>query len=91
MEAIAGFVVGYILGTRHGREGLQRLLESWDAVSRSEEFRGFLNGAVSLAGAALQQGLARTRGGGFAQGVAEVVVERLRAALAGRSGLRVVA
>lgn len=91
MEAIAGFVVGYLIGTQHGRDGLEKLRESWAAISQSDEFKGVMASALSVGQAALQQGLRQTAGGTFAQGVAGVLVDRARDALSRAGGLRAVA
>ncbi|HXF56492.1 MAG TPA: hypothetical protein VNO34_02760 [Actinomycetota bacterium] len=90
MEAIAGFVVGYLLGAQQGREGLRRLQESWAVISKSEEFRGLVTSGLGVAGAVLQRGLSRGPGGVLARGLTEFLVERLRGALE-RRGLRAVA
>ena len=57
MGAIVGFALGYYLGCRDGQEGLQRIMESWDFVSKSDEFRTFVSGAATFATGALKQGL----------------------------------
>jgi hypothetical protein len=60
--AIAGFLVGYYLGTRDGREGFQRLVESWNYVSQTDEFKSLMATVVPMA-----QDLARR---GLTQGLA---------------------
>lgn len=40
MGALAGFVVGYLLGARSGPEGLEQLAKAWEAISASDEFQG---------------------------------------------------
>ena len=32
METIVGFVAGYLVGTREGRDGLDRLRSSWHSI-----------------------------------------------------------
>ena len=39
MEALIGFAIGYYVGTRDGREGLQKALGALDAITKSEEFK----------------------------------------------------
>ena len=49
MEALAGFLVGYVVGTRQGRKGLVDFLDAWDEIQRSEEFRAMRSMAMSSA------------------------------------------
>ncbi|HEY7280117.1 MAG TPA: hypothetical protein VID47_00880 [Actinomycetota bacterium] len=90
MEVIAGFIVGYLIGTKQGREGYEKLVDAWKSISQSEEFRGLLSSAISIGGAALQQGLDRTPGGQFATGAAEAIVGRARDVVGQRSRLHAV-
>ena len=39
METIIGFVAGYLVGTREGKDGLERLKTSWRAITSSPEVR----------------------------------------------------
>ncbi len=43
MEAVIGFVVGYMVGTRHGRQGMQKALESAQAIWASPETKRLLS------------------------------------------------
>jgi hypothetical protein len=52
MEALVGFLVGYYVGTRHGRDGLRELLESAEAIRRSPETRRLVAQGVSAGAAA---------------------------------------
>jgi len=45
MEVVIGFAVGYWVGTRHGREGLARALDSARAIWESPETRRILRDA----------------------------------------------
>jgi hypothetical protein len=45
MEVVIGFAVGYWVGTRHGREGLARALDSARAIWESPETRRLLQEA----------------------------------------------
>ena len=43
MEAVIGFVVGYMVGTRQGRQGMQKALESAQAIWASPETKRLLS------------------------------------------------
>jgi hypothetical protein len=73
MQTLIGFAVGYYLGTQHGREGLRRVLEAWDALRRSEEVRGLVSTALSVGAQALA-----ARGGVLSQALAGMVAGRAR-------------
>lgn len=64
MGAIIGFVLGYAFGTRAGQNGWTQLIESWQRISSSEEFKELLTDGMSVAPEFLRHG-------------AEVIVERL--------------
>jgi len=49
METIIGFVAGYLVGTREGKAGLERLKTSWRAIRSSPEVRKMAVDAVSMA------------------------------------------
>ncbi len=90
MEALAGFVVGYLVGTRSGREGLRELRESWKVVSASEEFQGMTATARSMAGMVLHQGM---RAGvevakGNSGGAVSLLTDRLQTVIGGGSNGR---
>jgi len=50
MDTLIGFVAGYLVGTREGKAGLQRLKESWNAIRTSPEVRRMAGDAMSAAG-----------------------------------------
>lgn len=79
METLIGFAVGYYLGTQHGREGLKRVLEAWNALRRSEEVRGLVTTALAVGGQVVA-----ARGGALTQAIAGVVTERAREAITRR-------
>jgi hypothetical protein len=81
METLVGFAVGYLVGVTHGREGSRRVLDAWQAISRSEEVRGLVATGLSLAGGLAGRALARS-GGVVAGSLAEALAERAREALA---------
>ena len=86
MEALIGFAIGYYVGTREGREGLQKAIDAFDAITKSNEFKNLLGQGLSMGGALLSKGLEQTGGMGFAQGVVGVVAERAGKIMSG--GLR---
>ncbi len=43
METVIGFVVGYLVGTRQGRQGMQNALESAQAIWASPETKRLLS------------------------------------------------
>ena len=43
MEVVIGFVVGYLVGTRQGRQGMQHALDSAQAIWASPETKRLLN------------------------------------------------
>ena len=47
MEVVIGFAVGYWIGTRQGRQGLQHALESAQAIWASPETRRLLGEGLS--------------------------------------------
>ena len=47
MEAVIGFVVGYWVGTRQGRQGLQKALDSAQAIWASPETKRLLSEGLS--------------------------------------------
>jgi hypothetical protein len=49
METIIGFVAGYLVGTREGKAGLERLKTSWQAITSSPEVRKMASDAIVLA------------------------------------------
>lgn len=84
METIVGFVAGYLVGTRQGREGLERLRASLQSIKNSPEVRKLAAEAVAVAETAVRQ---TSSGGikGLGGGVADILVRR---AVASREGSR---
>ncbi|MCK4177980.1 hypothetical protein ACFFRE_06835 [Aciditerrimonas ferrireducens] len=56
MGALIGFVVGYVMGTRAGREGFEELRRAWDTIVRSQEVRDMVSGGMAMGKDLLQQG-----------------------------------
>jgi hypothetical protein len=53
VEVVFGFAIGYWIGTRQGREGFQRALDSAQAIAASAETRKLVSeGLTALEGAA---------------------------------------
>jgi hypothetical protein len=79
MLALVGFAVGYAVGAQQGKEGLERLVGSFQQIQRSDEFAAMLDTARELLSGALRQ--AFDMGTGVVAGeVKGVVNRRLRAA-----------
>lgn len=75
METILGFVIGYLAGSREGRDGLERLRESWRGIRNSPEARKLAFEAVSVAELVVR----RAAGGGLSgtvSGVSDLLVRK---------------
>ncbi|KAA2263404.1 hypothetical protein F0L68_10255 [Solihabitans fulvus] len=55
MQTLIGFVVGYLLGTSHGRNGVKKTLDSIEAIRNSDEVRQLVRAGVSVAGTAAKR------------------------------------
>ena len=79
VEVVLGFAVGYYIGTRQGRKGLQEAIESAQAIMASPETRRLLSEAIStfetVAGPALERMGRRSSGGSRAAFIGSVVDE----------------
>ena len=79
MEVLLGFVVGYYIGTRQGRKGLQEAIDSAQAIMASPETRRLLSEAITtfetVAGPAMESMGRRTRSGTRAALIGSVVDE----------------
>jgi hypothetical protein len=66
VEVVLGFAVGFLVGTRQGRDGLQKALDSAQAIMASEETRRMLGEGLaaleSVAGPALNRMNGRSKG-----------------------------
>ncbi len=83
MEVVLGFAVGYYLGTRQGRKGLQEAIESAQAIMASPETRRILSEAITtfeaVAGPAMERMGRRSRAGNrvaFIGSVVDELIER---------------
>ncbi len=79
MEVVLGFAVGYYIGTRQGRKGLQEAIESAQAIMASPETRRFLSEAINtfetMAGPAMERVSRGSKGGSRAALIGSVVDE----------------
>jgi hypothetical protein len=80
VEVVIGFAVGYYMGTRQGRKGLQDAIESAQAIMASPETRRVLGEAIStfesVAGPVLER-MGRRSGSGSRAALIGSVVDEL--------------
>jgi hypothetical protein len=76
METIIGFAAGYLVGSKEGKAGYERLKASVQAIAKSQEVRRLAADGASLAGLLMRQASARGLGA-TASGVAEIVMRRV--------------
>ena len=76
METIIGFAAGYLVGSKEGKAGYERLKASIQAIAKSQEARKLAADAASMAGLLMRQTSARGFGA-TASGVAELVMRRV--------------
>jgi hypothetical protein len=88
METIVGFVAGYLVGTREGRDGLERLRSSWHSIRTSPEVRKLALEAVSVAEMAVRQVSGRGNLSGLGGAVGDVRDMLVRRAAGAREGSR---
>jgi len=88
METIVGFVAGYLVGTREGKDGLDRLRESWHSIRTSPEVRKLAAEAVTMAEMAVRQVSGRASLSGLGGAVGEVRDTLIRRAVGAREGSR---
>lgn len=55
METLVGFAIGFLVGTREGKQGLARLRESCVAIRESADVKHLLGEAVLLIGPMLRE------------------------------------
>jgi hypothetical protein len=87
METIVGFVAGFLVGTREGKDGLDRLRSSWHSIRTSPEVRKLAAEAVTVAEMAVRQ-VSSGRGnlGGLGGAVGDVRDMLVRRAVGTREG-----
>jgi hypothetical protein len=72
METIVGFLAGYLVGTREGKAGLERLKTSVNAIRSSPEVRRMAADALVLA----EQVIKRAPVGGISGTVVRTLASR---------------
>jgi hypothetical protein len=55
METIIGFVVGYVVGTRQGRDGVRQMLAAVDDIRNSPEARDLVLTGMAIARSTMGQ------------------------------------
>ncbi len=85
METIVGFVAGYLVGTREGRDGLERMRSSWHSIRTSPEVRKLAADAISLAEMAVRQRSGRASLGGAVGNVTDMLMRRAAGAREGHA------
>jgi hypothetical protein len=79
MMALMGFAIGYVVGVQQGKEGMARLVSSWQHIQGSEEFAAAIASSREMAMGLMKQAL--STGTGIVSGeVKDVVGRRLRVA-----------
>jgi hypothetical protein len=79
METIIGFIAGYLVGSREGKAGLERLRESLNAITRSPEVRRLAGEAMTIAESTARQASSGRGMGGIGGSVARTLIERVTA------------
>jgi hypothetical protein len=72
METVIGFLAGYLVGTREGKAGLERLKASWHTIRTSPEVRRMAGDAMSVA----EQVVRRAPVGGIGGTVVRTIASR---------------
>ena len=85
METIVGFVAGYLVGTREGKDGLDRLRSSWHSIRTSPEVRKLAADAITLVEGVVRQRSGRAGIGGAVGNVTDMLVRRAAGAREGRA------
>lgn len=62
MLAVAGFAIGYVVGAREGREGLERLVVAAKHVLASDEFKALVDTGRTVAAGLVKEGLSQVAG-----------------------------
>ena len=83
MEVVIGFAVGYWVGTRQGRQGLQHALESAQAIWAHPETRRMLAEGITavetVAGPVMERTRSRSRRAALISSVMDELIERRQA------------
>jgi hypothetical protein len=75
METIMGFAIGYLVGSRDGQGGPERLRESWREIRNSPEARRLAGQAIGLAELVMRRAVG-TGLSGTISGVSELLTRR---------------
>jgi len=75
METMIGFVIGYYVGTQHGRDGLAKAKESIEAIRKSPQTRELIGAAYAAARPLLKQ-LASGGAGAMVTGAFDEITRR---------------
>ncbi len=75
METIIGFVVGFVVGTREGRAGLDRIRKSWHSIRTSPEVHRLAREATTVTESLARQAAKRGLGGTIG-GLSEMLIRR---------------
>ena len=62
MLAVVGFAIGYVVGAREGREGLERLVSATKEVLASDEFKALMDTGRTVAAGLVKEGLSQVAG-----------------------------
>jgi hypothetical protein len=62
METVIGFIIGYLVGSREGKDGIVRLRTSADAIMHSPEVRRLTAQAITIAESATKEASSRGLG-----------------------------
>jgi hypothetical protein len=83
VEVVIGFAVGYWVGTRQGRQGLQHALESAQAIWAHPETRRMLSEGIcaveTMAGPVMERTRSRSRRAALISSVVDEFIERRQA------------
>ena len=83
MEVVIGFAVGYWVGTRQGRQGLQHALESAQAIWAHPETRRMLAEGITavetVAGPVLERTRSHSRRAALISSLMDELIERRQA------------
>ena len=55
MMALVGFAFGYVVGVQQGKEGMARLIQSWQQIQGSEEFAAAMESGKEMIVGLLKQ------------------------------------
>jgi hypothetical protein len=79
METLVGFIAGYLTGSQDGKDGLQRLRESVNAIRKSPEARKLVGEAMGFAEIAMKRATSSRSVAGLGGNVTDMLVRRAAA------------